>query len=85
MARKKPKANTGFVLFDVVYEDGSLSSNRKVPAAVLADELAGLDGDDPAQTFIEEQEAKIEKASGRKRVKIRSITRSDKKKTPAKS
>jgi hypothetical protein len=74
MARRKPKANTGVVLFDVVYEDGSLSSNRKVPGT----ELGGLDGDDPALTFIEAQEAKIEEASGRKRVKIKSIARSAK-------
>tara|TARA_R110000787_G_scaffold75714_1_gene167427 strand:- start:44 stop:289 length:246 start_codon:yes stop_codon:yes gene_type:complete len=81
MARRKPKTNTGFVLFDVVYEDGSLSSNRKVPAT----ELEGLDGDDPALAFLEEQEAKIEAASGRKRVKIKSIARSDSKKASAKS
>ena len=81
MARKKPKANTGFVLFDVIFEDGTLSSNRKVPA----EELAGLDGDDPALDFLEQQEAKIEEASGRKRPKIKSIARSDKKKAAAKS
>ncbi len=80
MARRKPKANTGFVLFDVTYEDGSLSSNRKVPAV----DLAGLDGDDPALTYIEEQEAKIEAASGRKRVKIKSVVRSAKQITAAK-
>jgi hypothetical protein len=81
MARRKPKANTGFVLFDVVYEDGSLSSNRKIPAI----ELGGLDGDDPALAFIEAQESTIEEASGRKRVKIKSIARSGKQKTVAKS
>ncbi len=74
MARKKPSANTGYVLFDVVYEDGSLSSNRKVPAA----DLGGLDGDAPARTFIEGQESKIAEASGRPRARIKSIARSGK-------
>jgi hypothetical protein len=50
VARKKPAVDTSVVLFDVIYEDGRLTSNRKVPGA----ELGGLDGDDPAKTFIEE-------------------------------
>ncbi len=33
MARKKEKSITGSVAFDVLYEDGSRASNRKVPAA----------------------------------------------------
>jgi hypothetical protein len=74
MARKKPSANTGYVLFDVLYEDGSRSSNRKVPA----EDLGGLDGDEPARSFLEEQETKIGQASGRPRAKIKSIVRSGK-------
>ena len=35
MGRKKPAVVTGFVLFDVIYEDGTQTSNRKVPAADL--------------------------------------------------
>ena len=43
MARKKQQpVMNGFVLFDVVYQDGSRTSNRKVPSG----ELGGLDGDD---------------------------------------
>ena len=38
---KKPTARTESVLFNVVYEDGSQRSNRKVPADILG----GLDGD----------------------------------------
>ena len=74
MARRKSTAKAGSVLFDVFYEDGSCSSNRKVPAA----ELGGLDGDEPARTFLEAQESKIEQASGRPRVKIKSVVRSGK-------
>jgi len=73
MARKKAKAiESGFVLFDVVYEDGSQSSNRKVPAA----ELGGLDGDEPARGLIEAQDRDVELRSGRSRGPIKSIKRS---------
>lgn len=73
MARKKqqPVVN-GFVLFDVIYQDGSRTSNRKVPAA----ELGGLDGDTPARAFIEAQDRKIAEMSGNPRGPIKSIARS---------
>ena len=35
-----------FILFDVLYEDGSRTSNRKVPGS----KLGGVDGDLPART-----------------------------------
>jgi hypothetical protein len=72
MARKKqqPVAN-GFVLFDVLYEDGTQTSNRKVPAA----DLGGLDGDLPARTFVETQDRKISEMSGAPRGPIKSIVR----------
>lgn len=54
MARK-PATRAEFVLFDVVYEDGSQRSNRRVPSAVLG----GLDGDVPARAIIEEQDRLI--------------------------
>ena len=72
MARRKPAASPSTVLFDVLYEDGSISSNRKVPGA----DLDGLDGDEPARTYLEEQEQLIEQKSGQLRPKIKSITRS---------
>ena len=74
MAPKK-RILSSFVMFDVLYEDGSISSNRKVPAA----ELTGLDGDMPAQAIIEAQDREIGLASGRPRGKIKQISR-----TPAK-
>lgn len=61
MAKMKPRAQSGVVLFDVFFEDGSRASNRKVPA----DTLGGLDGDEPARAFIEEQEQKIADMSGK--------------------
>ena len=55
MGRPKQKVQSGFVLFDVCYEDGTRTSNRKVPAT----ELGGLDGDAPARTFVEMQDRMI--------------------------
>jgi hypothetical protein len=69
---KKHTADIGFVLFDVVYEDGSRSSNRKVPGTVLG----GPDGDAPARAHIEAQDRKIAEVSGRPRGPIKSIVRS---------
>lgn len=63
---------SAFVLFDVVYEDGSRSSNRKVPRS----EIEGLDGEAPAKAFIELQDQNIALASGRARGPIKSIKRS---------
>jgi hypothetical protein len=68
----KSRASTSFVMFDVVYEDGTRSSNRKVPANVLA----GLDGDEPARGIVEAQDRDIATASGRARSVVKSIARS---------
>jgi hypothetical protein len=69
---KKPTARTEYVLFDVVYEDGSQRSNRKVPAELLG----GLDGDEPARGFIMEQDREIAEKSGQPPLAIKSIRRS---------
>jgi hypothetical protein len=74
MAKKKQQVANGFMLFDVVYEDGTQSSNRKVPAT----DLGGLDGDAPARTFIEMQDRKIMEVSGMSRGRIKTIVRSRK-------
>jgi hypothetical protein len=71
-AKRKPRSSGEFVLFDVLYEDGTRSSNRRVPA----DGLGGLDGDAPARTVLEAQETEIAERSGRPRRQIKSITRS---------
>ena len=46
--KKQPTSNNGFLLFDVLYEDGTRTSNRKVPSA----EAEGLDGDEAVRAFI---------------------------------
>lgn len=71
MARK-PTPRMEYVLFDVVYEDGSQRSNRRVPA----DLLGGLDGDDPARTFIVGQDREIAEKSGVPPLPIASLRRS---------
>ena len=71
MARKKPNPKAAFVLFNVVYEDGSQTSNRKVSSEILG----GLDGDEPARADIEEQYREIAERSGRTRGPIKSIAR----------
>lgn len=71
MARKKPNPKAEFVLFNVFYEDGSQTSNRKVPGDILG----GLDGDEPARAAIEAQDQEIAERSGRSRGPIKSIER----------
>ncbi len=75
MARK-PATRVEFTLFDVVYEDGSQRSNRRVPSEVLS----GLDGDAPARTVIEEQDRLIAEKSGIPAIAVKSIHRSGAKK-----
>ena len=71
---KKPTERSEFVFFDVIYEDGSQRSNRKVPAEVLG----GLDGDEPARTEIEAQDRAIAEKSRLPPLAIKSIKRSGK-------
>jgi hypothetical protein len=75
---KKPGTNPKgeFVFFDVVYEDGSQRSNRRVPSELLG----GLEKDEPARGFIMEQDREIAEKSGRSALKIETIVRSDAKK-----
>jgi hypothetical protein len=73
LARKKSKpVENGYALFDVIYEDGSRSSNRRVSRSILG----GLDGDEPARTAIEEQDNAIAEKAGRPRIPIKTIMRS---------
>ncbi|RVU13773.1 hypothetical protein [Methylobacterium oryzihabitans] len=72
-SKQKPKPqDSGFVLFDVYYEDGSRRSNRRVPRAALL----GLDGDESARAVIEEQDREIAEKSGRPPLAITRLTRS---------
>ena len=72
MARKEKKIEDNFVMFDVVYEDGTRSSRRKINAAGLSsDEI-----DDHARTEIMAQDRKIAEMSGKPRGNIKELVRS---------
>jgi hypothetical protein len=73
MARMKPKAVNTSILFDVFYEDGGRTSNRKVPGT----EIGGLDGDVPARAYIEAQDRQIAERSGIPPRPIKRLVRSD--------
>lgn len=75
MARK-PKARVEMVTYDVLYEDGSQRSNRRVPA----DLLEGLDGgEDAVKAELARQDREISEKSGVAPLTIKSIKPSGKK------
>ncbi len=74
MARRKAKSKPAFEVFNVVYMDGSLSSNRRVSSKFLDDRF-GEDPIDLARRAIEEQDQAIAVKSGVAKSKIKSITR----------
>ena len=67
---KKQDTDSEFLLFNVLYEDGAQTSNRKVARA----ELNGFDDEEIIRRTIEEQDQKIEAMSGKPRGPIKSIT-----------
>ena len=73
MARKTPKGKTAaFMLFNVTYEDGSMTSNRRVSNDLL-DLSFGDALEDLVRTAIEDQDNEIAQRSGQRRAKIKSI------------
>ena len=72
------QAGTQFVPFDVLYEDGTLTSNRRVPISALG----GLEGDAPAESIIQAQDCEIAERSGRPRSPIKSVSRVGRRKAP---
>jgi hypothetical protein len=60
-----------FVLIDVLYEDGTRTSNRKIPGSELGD----IDGDLSAKAYTETQDRQIAEISGKPRTPIKSLTR----------
>jgi len=70
---KKPGTNPKgeFAFFNVVYEDDSQRSNRRVPTELLG----GLDGDEPARAYIVAQDREIAEKSGRPQLAIKRISR----------
>ncbi len=72
MAKKEKKPEDVFMQFDVIYEDGTKSSRRKV-------NIVGLDKseiDAYAKTEIMNQDRKIGEMSGKPRGNIKELERS---------
>jgi|APSaa5957512622_1039677.scaffolds.fasta_scaffold156238_2 hypothetical protein len=75
MARKKPKGKSAvYMMFNVTYEDGSVTSNRRISNDLL-DQSFGDTIDDLARTAIEDQDNEIAQRSGQRRAKITDIAR----------
>jgi hypothetical protein len=72
MSRNKKKpVEPAFVVYDVLYQDGTRSSNRRIPTA----ELDPLDGEASILALLERQDQKIAQVSGNSRGPIKSISR----------
>jgi hypothetical protein len=68
---KKPNPKASVVMFNVLYEDGTQNSNRRVPG----DLLSALDADEQIRAYLESQDRKIAEVSGRPRGEIKSFER----------
>lgn len=72
MAKKQKKIEDSFVFFDVIYEDGTKSSRRKINAA-------GVDPSDVesfAMTEIMNQDRRISEMSGKSRGQVKTLVKS---------
>ena len=76
MARnvKKGRTDSGSVSYDIIYQDGAQSSNRKAPRAEIAD----MDDEAAVRAYFEAQDRKIAEMSGNPRGPIKSMTKSAK-------
>ena len=75
MARRKSGSKgAAFLAFNVTYEDGMVTSNRRVSSKLL-DQSFGETIQDLARTAIEDQDNESAQRSGARRAKIKSIAR----------
>jgi len=74
MARKKADKTAAFTMFNVTYEDGTITSNRRVPNEQL-DQSFGDALLDLARTAIQQQDNEIAARSQQRRAKIKSIVK----------
>lgn len=75
MARKKQTAKRAdYSVFNVVYEDGTITSHRRVPNDLL-DQSFGDTLEDLARAALERQDTEIAERSGKPRAKIKSIAK----------
>ena len=73
-SKKRSAKAPEFITFNVTYEDGSITSNRRV-ANNLLDQSFGDDLLDLARTAIQDQDNEIAKRSNQRRAKIKSIAK----------
>ena len=69
MSRRKPPVAGEYLLFDVLYDDGTRTSNRKV----RSDEVTEWDFEGSVRAVIEAQDREIAERSGRPRGAIKEI------------
>ncbi len=75
MARKKTERKAAaFTMFNVTYEDGTVTSNRRVPNELL-DQSFGDRLLDLARTAIQQQDNEIAALSSQRRAKIKTIAK----------
>jgi len=72
-ARTKKKSSD-YILFNILYEDGSQTSNRKIPIT----ELTGTNEEQAAKAFIEAQDRKIAESAGVLRGAVKTVSRAEK-------
>ena len=75
MAMKSKGKSAAFIMFNVMYEDGMVTSNRRISNDLL-DQSFGDSLQDLARIAIETQDNEIAQRSGQSRAKIKIITNS---------
>jgi hypothetical protein len=74
MAKKSKGKGPAFIMFDVKYEDGTMTSNRRVSNDLL-DQSFGDSIQELALIALENQDNEIAERSGQRRAKIKTIAR----------
>ena len=74
MAMKSKGKGAAFIMFNVRYEDGMVTSNRRISNDLL-DQSFGDSLQDLARIAIENQDNEIAQRSGQSRAKIKTIAR----------
>ena len=74
MAMKSKGKGAAFIMFNVMYEDGMVTSNRRISNDLL-DQSFGDSLQDLARIAIENQDNEIAQRSGQRRSKIKTIAR----------
>ncbi len=74
MAKKSKRKGAAYIMFNVMYEDGMVTSNRRISNDLL-DQSYGDSLQDLARIAIENQDTEIAQRSGQSRAKIKTIAR----------